>query len=202
MTFILIISLLFTMNFQPDQNRTSQIITVGGGCFWCTEAIFKELRGVIKVVPGYSGGNVKNPSYREVCTGSTGHAEVIQITYNPELITISEILEVFFMTHDPTTLNRQGPDTGTQYRSAIFYHSEEQKKAAENIIKQYETEKIFEMPVVTEITPFKAFYPAENYHHDYFEQNKRQPYCQFVISPKIEKFKEKYKDRLKNNNNF
>ena len=202
MTFILIISLLFTMNFQPDQNRTSQIITVGGGCFWCTEAIFKELRGVIKVVPGYSGGNVKNPSYREVCTGSTGHAEVIQITYNPELITISEILEVFFMTHDPTTLNRQGPDTGTQYRSAIFYHSEEQKKAAENIIKQYETEKIFEMPVVTEITPFKAFYPAENYHHDYFEQNKRQPYCQFVISPKIEKFKEKYKDRLKNNSNF
>lgn len=202
MTFILIISLLFTMNFQPDQNRTSQIITVGGGCFWCTEAIFKELRGVIKVVPGYSGGNVKNPSYREVCTGSTGHAEVIQITYNPELITISEILEVFFMTHDPTTLNRQGPDTGTQYRSAIFYHSEEQKKAAENIIKQYETEKIFEMPVVTEITPFKAFYPAENYHHDYFEQNKRQPYCQFVISPKIEKFKEKYKDRLKINNNF
>lgn len=202
MTFILIISLLFTMNFQPDQNRTSHIITVGGGCFWCTEAIFKELRGVIKVVPGYSGGNVKNPSYREVCTGSTGHAEVIQITYNPELITISEILEVFFMTHDPTTLNRQGPDTGTQYRSAIFYHSEEQKKAAENIIKQYETEKIFEMPVVTEITPFKAFYPAENYHHDYFEQNKRQPYCQFVISPKIEKFKEKYKDRLKNNNNF
>lgn len=202
MTFILIISLLFTMNFQPDQNKTSQIITVGGGCFWCTEAIFKELRGVIKVVPGYSGGNVKNPSYREVCTGSTGHAEVIQITYNPELITISEILEVFFMTHDPTTLNRQGPDTGTQYRSAIFYHSEEQKKAAENIIKQYETEKIFEMPVVTEITPFKAFYPAENYHHDYFEQNKRQPYCQFVISPKIEKFKEKYKDRLKNNNNF
>ncbi|MDD4754906.1 MAG: peptide-methionine (S)-S-oxide reductase MsrA [Prolixibacteraceae bacterium] len=190
------------MNFQPDQNKTSQIITVGGGCFWCTEAIFKELRGVIKVVPGYSGGNVKNPSYREVCTGSTGHAEVIQITYNPELITISEILEVFFMTHDPTTLNRQGPDTGTQYRSAIFYHSEEQKKAAENIIKQYETEKIFEMPVVTEITPFKAFYPAENYHHDYFEQNKRQPYCQFVISPKIEKFKEKYKDRLKNNNNF
>ena len=202
MTFILIISLLFTMNFQPDQNRTSHIITVGGGCFWCTEAIFKELRGVIKVVPGYSGGNVKNPSYREVCTGSTGHAEVIQITYNPELITISEILEVFFMTHDPTTLNRQGPDTGTQYRSAIFYHSEEQKKAAENIIKQYETEKIFEMPVVTEITPFKAFYPAENYHHDYFEQNKRQPYCQFVISPKIEKFKEKYKDRLKINNNF
>ena len=202
MTFILIISLLFTMNFQPDQNKTSQIITVGGGCFWCTEAIFKELRGVIKVVPGYSGGNVKNPSYREVCTGSTGHAEVIQITYNPELITISEILEVFFMTHDPTTLNRQGPDTGTQYRSAIFYHSEEQKKAAENIIKQYETEKIFEMPVVTEITPFKAFYPAENYHHDYFEQNKRQPYCQFVISPKIEKFKEKYKDRLKINNNF
>ncbi|NLO03453.1 MAG: peptide-methionine (S)-S-oxide reductase MsrA [Bacteroidales bacterium] len=202
MTFILIISLLFTMNFQPDQNRTSQIITVGGGCFWCTEAIFKELRGVIKVVPGYSGGNVKNPSYREVCTGSTGHAEVIQITYNPELITISEILEVFFMTHDPTTLNRQGPDTGTQYRSAIFYHSEEQKKAAENIIKQYETEKIFDMPVVTEIIPFKAFYPAENYHHDYFEQNKRQPYCQFVISPKIEKFKEKYKDRLKNNNNF
>ena len=174
-----------------------QKITLGGGCFWCTEAIFKELRGVIKVVPGYSGGTVKNPSYKEVCMGTTGHAEVIQITYDPEQLTIFEILEVFFMTHDPTTLNRQGPDTGTQYRSVIFYHSEEQKKVAENIIKQYEAEKVFNMPIVTEIEPFKAFFEAEDYHHDYFSQNKEQPYCQFVVSPKIQKFKNKFRKKLK-----
>ncbi len=197
MTFILIISFLFTMNLNSEQNDTSQVITVGGGCFWCTEAIFKELKGVIKVVPGYSGGTVKNPSYKEVCTGSTGHAEVVQITFNPGQIAISEILEVFFMTHDPTTLNRQGPDTGTQYRSAIFYHSEEQKREAESIIEQYEAEKVFNLPIVTEIEPFKAFYEAEDYHHDYFSQNKEQPYCQFVVSPKVLKFKKKYKDKLK-----
>ena len=155
------------------------------------------MKGVIKVVPGYSGGTVKNPSYKEVCTGSTGHAEVVQITFNPGQIAISEILEVFFMTHDPTTLNRQGPDTGTQYRSAIFYHSEEQKREAESIIEQYEAEKVFNLPIVTEIEPFKAFYEAEDYHHDYFSQNKDQPYCQFVVSTKVLKFKNKYKDKLK-----
>jgi peptide-methionine (S)-S-oxide reductase len=187
--------LLFLIMNSSINNH--QKITLGGGCFWCTEAIFKELRGVIKVVPGYSGGTVKNPSYKEVCTGTTGHAEVIQITYDPEQIAISEILEVFFMTHDPTTLNRQGPDTGTQYRSVIFYHSEEQKKEAESIIEQYEAEKVFNMPIVTEIEPFKAFYEAENYHHDYFSQNKEQPYCQFVVSPKIQKFKNKFRDKLK-----
>jgi peptide-methionine (S)-S-oxide reductase len=197
MSFILIISFLFTMNLNSEQNDTSHVITVGGGCFWCTEAIFKELKGVIKVVPGYSGGTVKNPSYKEVCTGSTGHAEVVQITYNPEQIAISEILEVFFMTHDPTTLNRQGPDTGTQYRSVIFFHSEEQKKSAESIIEQYEAEKVFNMPIVTEIEPFKAFYEAEDYHHDYFAQNKEQPYCQFIVSPKILKFKKLFRERLK-----
>jgi peptide-methionine (S)-S-oxide reductase len=182
---------------SPNQNDNVQKITLGGGCFWCTEAIFKELKGVINVVPGYSGGTVENPSYREVCTGSTGHAEVVQITFNPDEISVAEILEIFFMTHDPTTLNRQGPDSGTQYRSVIFYHTEEQRKASENIKKQLDAEKIFDMPIVTELTEYKAFYPAEDYHHNYFEQNREQPYCKFVVNPKIQKFKKIYKDKLK-----
>ncbi len=172
--------------------------TLGGGCFWCTEAIYKELKGVVDVKPGYSGGIVKNPTYEEVCTGNTGHAEVAQITFDPEVTSFSDILEVFFMTHDPTTLNRQGNDVGTQYRSVIFYHSEKQKETAEKVIKLFEEEKVYNKPIVTEVTPFTAFYPAEKYHQDYFEKNPNQPYCQYVIVPKIEKFRKIFKDQLKN----
>ena len=171
--------------------------TLGGGCFWCTEAVYRELKGVVDVVPGFSGGNIKNPACREVCTGRTGHAEVVQITYDPEVISFKEILEVFFMTHDPTTLNRQGNDVGTQYRSAVFYHDREQKETAEEVVSNFEKEKVFENPVVTEITPFEVFYKAEDYHKNYFERNKDQPYCQFVVAPKVKKFKKIFKEKLK-----
>lgn len=170
--------------------------TLGGGCFWCTEAVYLQLKGVEKVEPGYSGGHVKNPSYREVCNGTTGHAEVVQISFNPEIISFSEILEVFFMTHDPTTLNRQGNDVGTQYRSAIFYHSDKQKEIAEKVIELFEKEKVYDDPIVTKVEPFKTFYVAEDYHHNYYERNKNQPYCQFVITPKLEKFEKVFKDKL------
>ena len=171
--------------------------TLGGGCFWCTEAVYKELKGVVDVKPGYSGGNIKNPSYEEVCTGATGHAEVVQITFDPEIVSFSDILEVFFMTHDPTTLNRQGNDVGTQYRSAIFYHSEAQKETTEKVIKLFEQEKVYNQPIVTEVTPFTNFYVAEDYHFNYFARNKNQPYCQYVIVPKIEKFRKIFKEKLK-----
>jgi len=171
--------------------------TLGGGCFWCTEAVYKELNGVVEVQPGYSGGHVKNPAYREVCNGTTGHAEVVQITYDPQIVSFSEILEVFFMTHNPTTLNRQGNDVGTQYRSAIFYHSEEQKQTAEKVIGLFEEEKVYEDPIVTEVTAFDAFYKAEDYHKNYFEKNKTQPYCQFIVAPKVEKFRKIFKEKLK-----
>ena len=171
--------------------------TLGGGCFWCTEAVYLQLNGVEDAIPGYSGGHIKNPSYKEVCTGRTGHAEVVEITYDPEKINFSEILEVFFMTHDPTTLNRQGNDVGTQYRSAVFYHNEDQKRIAEEIIQAFEKEKVYNDPIVTEITPFEKFYVAEDYHFNYFEKNKNQPYCQFVVAPKVEKFKKIFKDKLK-----
>jgi len=194
---ILVILTLFTMSNNTDKENNLQKATLGGGCFWCTEAIFKELKGVIDVKPGYSGGHVKNPSYKEVCTGNTGHAEVVQVTYDPELISFSEILQVHFMTHDPTTLNRQGADIGTQYRSAVFYHTDDQKYTALNIIDRLNMEKIYDNPIVTEITHFEAFYEAEDYHHNYFAQNKNQPYCQFVISPKIDKFKKIFREKLK-----
>lgn len=186
---------------QPisEQNNTLETATLGGGCFWCTEAVFLEMKGVEKVVPGYSGGHVKNPAYREVTTGRTGHAEVVQITFDPKVTSFSEILEVFFMTHDPTTLNRQGNDVGTQYRSAIFYHNEEQKKIAEKVIALFEEDKVYDDPIVTEVTPFKAFYLAEDYHHNYFERNRNQPYCQFVVAPKVEKFRKIFKEKLKDN---
>jgi peptide-methionine (S)-S-oxide reductase len=183
-------------SFSGQEKRTEQA-TLGGGCFWCTEAVFLEMKGVEKVVPGYSGGHVKNPAYREVTTGRTGHAEVVQITFNPDITSFSEILEVFFMTHDPTTLNRQGNDVGTQYRSAIFYHNEEQKKIAEKVIELFEQEKVYDDPIVTEVTPFDAFYLAEDYHHNYFARNKNQPYCQFVVAPKVEKFRKIFKEKLK-----
>jgi len=171
--------------------------TLGGGCFWCTEAVYKELKGVVDVVPGYSGGNIKNPAYREVCTGRTGHAEVVQVTYDPEVVSYKEILEVFFMTHDPTTLNRQGNDVGTQYRSAVFYHDEYQKETAEEVIRHFEKENIYNQPIVTEVAPFETFYKAEDYHKDYFERNEDQPYCQFIVAPKVAKFKKIFKNKIK-----
>lgn len=171
--------------------------TFGAGCFWCTEAVFLNVNGVTKVVSGYSGGKVKNPSYREVCTGMTGHAEVTQITYDPKVVSFEDLLEVFWNTHDPTTLNRQGADEGTQYRSAVFYNDEEQKKIAENYKKQLEASHIFKNPIVTEISPLINFYPAEDYHQNYFELNPNQQYCQYVIRPKVEKFKKQFSARLK-----
>src|SRR5690554_1289736 len=185
---ILIFTLaLFVMNINQTKNPENDTATLGGGCFWCTEAVNKELKGVIEVLPGFSGGHIKNPAYREVTTGRTGHAEVVQITFDPAVISYEEILEVFFLTHDPTTLNRKGNDVGTQYRSAVFYHNEKQKAAAEETIRLLEQERVYDNPVVTEVTPFEAFYVAEDYHHDYFANNPTQPYCRFVVAPKVEK---------------
>lgn len=175
----------------------SKTVVFAGGCFWCTEAIFEELKGVEKVVSGYSGGKIANPTYEQVCTGSTGHAECTQITYNPTQITFAELLEVFWMTHDPTTLNRQGADSGTQYRSAIFYTDEDQKLEAIAYKAKLEKEKIWSDPIVTEITKFEKFYPAENYHQEYYQNNPNQGYCRIVITPKIEKFKKIFADKLK-----
>lgn len=173
-----------------------EIATLGAGCFWCVEAVFQDLRGVHKVESGYAGGQVKNPSYKEVCNGTTGHAEVVQITFDPKIINFSDILEVFWFTHDPTTLNRQGGDVGTQYRSAIFYHSDAQKAAAEK--SKLEAGAEFDNPIVTEITAFSNYYPAENYHQDYYNLNgDKNPYCTAIITPKVAKFKKKYKELLK-----
>lgn len=173
------------------------LITLGAGCFWCVEAVFQRLQGVEKVVSGYSGGFVENPTYREICSGTTGHAEVIQVYYNPSVISLSELLEAFWATHDPTTLNRQGADSGPQYRTSIFYHSPEQEKLASTIKKQLNESGVFEDPLVTEITAFTNFYPAENYHQDYYNQNGSQPYCQLVIKPKVDKLKKFFAERLK-----
>lgn len=175
----------------------SEKATLAGGCFWCLEAVFEELRGIEKVESGYSGGHVPNPTYEQVCTGTTGHAEVVQLTYDPGVISYREILEVFFTVHDPTTLNRQGPDVGTQYRSAIFYHDEEQRRTAEEVISELEEKGVWEDPIVTEVTPFEAFYPAEEYHREYFRNHPDQPYCRVVIAPKVAKFRKQYLERLK-----
>ncbi len=171
--------------------------TFAGGCFWCTEAVFLEIAGVRSVVPGYTGGKTKNPTYKEICNGDTGHAEAIQIVFDPKQVGFGELLEVFFATHDPTTLNRQGNDVGTQYRSEIFYHSEEQKKLAEDYIALLDTEGTFGKKVVTKISPAVTFYPAEDYHKNYYARNKDQSYCRYVITPKVEKVRSKFKDRLK-----
>ena len=177
-------------------DKQTEKITVGGGCFWCTEAIFKEVRGVAEVVSGYSGGNAPGvPTYREVCSGRTGHAEVVQITFSPTVISLREILEIFMTTHDPTTLNRQGADVGTQYRSVIFYADEDQKKTAENVVSEMGT--YYDDPVVTEISPLGEFHQAEDYHQDYYANNPDQGYCNYVISPKLTKFRKKYADKLK-----
>jgi methionine-S-sulfoxide reductase len=184
---------------KPEKimNSNYEIATLGGGCYWCMEAVFQRLDGVENVESGFSGGHVKNPTYQEVCTGTTGHAEVIQITFDPSKTSFEEILKIFFTMHDPTTLNRQGNDVGTQYRSAVFYHNEAQKKAAEEIIAALNREHAYDSPVVTEVTPFKAFYKAEDDHQNYYNNNKSQPYCAYVIQPKIEKFEKVFKDRLK-----
>ncbi len=173
------------------------IATLGGGCFWCLEAVYDDLRGVTDVVSGYAGGRMRNPSYRDVCSGTTGHAEVVQVTFDPAQVTFREILEVFFTIHDPTTLNRQGADVGTQYRSVIFYHSEEQKAVAEALIAELNAQDLWGRPIVTELTPAPPFYPAEDYHQEYFARNPDQGYCQMVIAPKVTKFRKKYLERLK-----
>jgi peptide-methionine (S)-S-oxide reductase len=173
------------------------LATFGSGCFWCVEAIFQRVDGVEKVASGYSGGYVKNPSYKEVCEGTTGHAEVCQLSYDPEQVSYDELLEIFWQTHDPTTLNRQGNDVGTQYRSVVFYHNEDQKVLAEKYKKELDEAGIYQNPIVTEIAPYETFYVAEDYHQNYFNENGSQPYCSFVIQPKVEKFKKVFKDKLK-----
>jgi peptide-methionine (S)-S-oxide reductase len=170
--------------------------TLGGGCFWCLEAVFEQLRGVEKVESGYAGGSAASPSYQQVCTGTTGHAEVVRVTFDPAVVSYREVLEVFFGTHDPTTLNRQGPDTGTQYRSAIFYSSPEQKQTAEALIAELNAAHIWDRPIVTEVAPLPAFYRAEDYHQGYFRAHPNQPYCQVVVAPKVAKFRQKFASRL------
>jgi peptide-methionine (S)-S-oxide reductase len=175
----------------------TETATLGGGCFWCLEAVFEQLRGVQKVESGYAGGAVPDPTYRQVCTGTTGHSEVVQVTFDPEVISFREILDVFFATHDPTTLNRQGPDVGTQYRSAVFYHSPQQKQIAEQRIAELNAAGIWDAPLVTEVVPLEAFYRAEDYHQEYFRNNPAQPYCLAVVSPKVAKFRKQFAARLK-----
>ncbi|MCX8057617.1 MAG: peptide-methionine (S)-S-oxide reductase MsrA [Ignavibacteria bacterium] len=171
--------------------------TFGGGCFWCTEAVFRQLKGVVETVVGYSGGELESPTYEQVCTGTTGHAEVCQVTFNPEIISYNDLLEVFFKTHDPTTLNRQGADVGTQYRSVIFYHNDAQRDLAIKFIKKLEEEKVYSQPIVTQVEPLKNFYPAEEYHQNYFEKNPNKAYCIFVVAPKVEKTKKIFKEKLR-----
>lgn len=186
-------------NMKNEQTTSANIdtVTFGAGCFWCVEAVFQQMNGVESVKSGYSGGSVKNPSYREVCNGTTGHAEVCQITYDKTKVSFDELLEVFWKTHDPTTMNRQGNDHGTQYRSAIFYHNDEQKKLAEKYKEEINKSGAYPNPIVTEIKPFTIFYPAEDYHQNYYNQNSGEGYCQYVIQPKIEKFKKIFKDKVK-----
>jgi peptide-methionine (S)-S-oxide reductase len=178
-------------------DKQTEVATLGGGCFWCLEAVFEQLRGVESVVSGYSGGTLPNPSYEQVCTGRTGHAEVVQVTFDPAVVSFREVLEVFFATHDPTTLNRQGADIGTQYRSAIFWQTPQQKQVAEGLIAELNAEKIWNSPIVTEVTPFQHFYPAEGYHQSYFRNNPEQGYCRAVVSPKVAKFRKLFSSKLK-----
>lgn len=184
-------------NIMNDKNPNYQTATFGSGCFWCTEAIFERVNGVISVVSGYSGGTVEDPSYKEVCEGTTGHAECTQITFDSSIVTYDELLEIFWKMHDPTTLNKQGNDVGTQYRSVIFYHNEAQKQKTEFYKNKLTEEKIWDKPIVTEITKFEKFYPAEDYHQEYYDNNPNQGYCSFVITPKVEKFEKIFKDKLK-----
>lgn len=196
---ILICLFALSLNGFAQNKKASNLetITLGGGCYWCVEAVYENLDGVKSVVSGFSGGNVANPTYEEVCTGETGHAEVVQITYDKTVTDINEIFKVFFTVHDPTTLNRQGADAGTQYRSVIFYKNDEQRKAAQSIIAELNKAKVYSSPIVTKVEPFKKFYKAEDYHQNYYANNKNQPYCKMVIQPKIEKFEKVFKDKLK-----
>ena len=185
------------MKKDTAKNIAVDVATLAGGCFWCTEAVFSIVKGVEKVEPGYTGGSVPNPTYEQVSTGTTGHAEAAQITFDPSIISFREILEIFFATHDPTTLNRQGPDVGTQYRSAIFYHNEEQKVTAEKVIAELDKEEIWDAPIVTQVEPLKTFYKAETYHKDYYKKLPDQPYCQQVIAPKLFKLQQRFLGKLK-----
>jgi peptide-methionine (S)-S-oxide reductase len=180
---------------STDNSR--ETATLAGGCFWCLEAVFKDLRGVQSVVSGYAGGDVANPTYSQVCDGTTGHAEVVQVTFDPREATYRELLEVFFTIHDPTTLNRQGADIGTQYRSAVFYHTPEQRKIAEAVIAELSSAHVWDAPIVTEVVPLTEFYPAEGYHQNYFENNPFQPYCRAVVAPKVAKFRKQFLEKLK-----
>jgi peptide-methionine (S)-S-oxide reductase len=185
------------MNKEQVKNKTMEAATLAGGCFWCTEAVFTIVKGVEKVEPGYTGGSVPNPTYEQVSSGTTGHAEAAQITFDPAVISYREILEIFFATHNPTTLNRQGADVGTQYRSAIFYHNESQKATAESVIGELTKEGIWDAPIVTKVEPLKVFYKAETYHKDYYKKHPNQPYCQQVITPKLIKLQERFLNKLK-----
>jgi peptide-methionine (S)-S-oxide reductase len=178
-------------------NHSKELATLGGGCFWCLEAVFEQVRGVERVQSGYAGGSVPNPSYEQVCTGATGHAEVVQVTFDPAIISFRDILDIFFGIHNPTTRDRQGADVGTQYRSAIFYHSAEQKRIAEERIAELHAAQIWPAPIVTQVVPFEAFYPADDYHQGYFRSHPRQPYCQAVVSPKVAKFRKQFAGKLK-----
>lgn len=205
MKTIILACLLFTGSIFSQNNKTTkkmtqsnfETITLGGGCYWCVEAVYENLKGVKSVVSGFSGGKTVNPSYEEVCSGTTGHAEVVQITFDKNVTNLDEIFKVFFTVHDPTTLNRQGADRGTQYRSVIFYNNEEQKQEAQSIIAELKKAKAYDNPIVTTIEPFTKFYKAEDYHQNYYANNKNQPYCQMVIQPKLEKFEKVFKDKLK-----
>jgi peptide-methionine (S)-S-oxide reductase len=182
---------------QASITKALEVATFAAGCFWCTEAVFDQLKGVVRVESGYSGGNVPNPSYEEVCTGDTGHAESIEITFDPSIVSFKDLLQIFFTTHDPTTYNRQGGDVGTQYHSAIFYHNPEQEKIARQVIQEFNGSKVWKKPIVTEVVPYREFYKAEDYHQDYYAKNSGQPYCRVVIEPKIAKLREHYREKLK-----
>ena len=192
----ILLAVIFSAYFTAE-SKTMKKATFGSGCFWCTEAIFTELKGVLALEPGYAGGHLDNPTYKQVCTGSTGHAEVCHIDYDEDIITFTELLEVFFATHDPTTLNQQGNDKGTQYRSVIFYHNPEQKQISEEILKELDNSGAFQNKIVTEISPFDKYFTAEDYHDNYYAQNPEQSYCRFVIKPKLDKFKKVFKNKLK-----
>jgi peptide-methionine (S)-S-oxide reductase len=185
------------INMDTIEREGFESATLGGGCFWCLEAVYRELKGVERVVSGYAGGTVPNPSYEAVCTGRTGHAEVVQITFDPRVVTFRELLEVFFTIHDPTTLNRQGADVGTQYRSAIFYHTPAQRETAERVIAELTSEGLWDDPIVTEVALLDTFYPAEEYHQRYFERNPDQGYCRAVVAPKVAKFRQRFLARLR-----
>jgi peptide-methionine (S)-S-oxide reductase len=189
--------LAISLKANSDMKENRELATFGGGCFWCVEAIFERVKGVYSAESGYSGGHVKNPSYKQVITGRTGHAEVVQISYDPAQVSYAELLEIFFKTHDPTTLNRQGADVGTQYRSIVLYHDDQQKALADKIIKELDGEGIWRDPIVTAVEPFEVFYSAEKYHQEYYENNPNAGYCRVVITPKLEKFEKVFRDKLK-----